>query len=135
MADSDYELIQEVRGLTDYHPDVMSDSKLRTLINIGKEELRARLGNPDFTFYETDTHSADRALFWFTCIAAKVKAGEIAGINITVDQIEASTSTIGQYDFWFEAFRERLSEAEAEAGATIAQQEISRDNRAYGDDA
>lgn len=135
MADSDYELIQEVRGLTDYHPDVMSDSDIRTLINIGKEELRARLGDPEFSFYETETHSADRALFWFTCIATKVKAGEIAGINITVDQIEASTSNLGQYDYWFESFRERLSEAETQVGATISQTLIERDNRSYGDNA
>lgn len=138
MATSDQELITEVRALTDYHPDVMSDSDIQTLIDIGKEEMRARFADPDFQFYRTgddSTHSADRALFWFTCIAAKVRAGEIAGINITVDDIEASTSSVGQYDFWFENFRQKLSEAEASLNPAVSQSSLQRDNRTYGDNA
>lgn len=138
MATSDQELIAEVRDLTDYHTDIMSDSQIQGLIDIGKEELRARFNDPDFQFYQTGnqhTHSADRALFWFTCIAAKVKAGEIAGINITVDDIEASTSSVGQYDFWFDRFRSRVAQAEASVSAKISQSNIERDNRSYGDNA
>lgn len=136
MAQSDFELINEVRALTDYHPDVMSDSTLQELIGIAKAELRADFGNTEFTFYEDGTHNADRALFWFTCIAAKVRAGEIAGIDITIDDLAGHKPTGSPHDFWFTRFEEKLKEANADQGTTgISQVNLSRDNRAYGEDA
>jgi hypothetical protein len=136
MATTDAEMVDEVRALTDYPEGVMSDSDIQTLIDIGKSELRARFDNANFDFYN-DSQYAERALFWFTCIAAKVKAGEIAGINITVDDIEASTSSVGQYDYWFDNFRENLYEVfrDDEEVPLVSQQNLSRNGRTYGDGA
>jgi len=133
MATTDTELIAEVRALTDYPADVMSDADIQKLVDIGKEELRASFGDPSYVFYTGD-QSADRALFWFTCLGTKIKAGEIASVNLEIADIIAQKPAQGHYDVWFELFRARLKEAERavrdEAGP--AQAELERENRSYG---
>jgi hypothetical protein len=132
MATTDSELITEVRALTDYPQEVISDSEMQELVDIGKQELQARFNQPGYAFYTGD-HSADRALFWFTCIAAKVKAGEIAGVNLEVGDIAAQSPAATHYDYWFEAFQERLNEAinEVSGYAGPAHKLIERDDRNY----
>jgi len=132
MATTDSELITEVRALTDYPSDVMSDAEVQELIDIGKEELRAQFSNPSYTFYTGD-QSADRALFWFTCLGTKIKAGEIGSVNLEVGDILAQKPAQGHYDIWFESFESRVKEAESEVGdvAGPAQTELERDNRTY----
>lgn len=133
MATDDASLIEEVRGLTDYDSDILSDSELQALVDLGKEELRAELGNPQVSYYNNGRIHATRALFWFVCIAAKVKVGEIAGVNIEVESFRSWNPAEGHYGFWFRNFDKRLSAAEnVEYGGT-AHVQISRDNRSYGE--
>lgn len=130
MATSDSELITEARALTDYNVSIMSDSEFQTLVDIGKEELRAEYGDPETFpgFYSGDLN-LDRALFWFVCIAAKVKAGEISGIDISVGDLDASNSN-GEYSYWFDNFSKRLNAFSRGGGP--GQTNISRaDERTY----
>jgi len=133
MARTDTELIDEVRAFTGYDGGSMfTDTDMQALVELGKEELRSRLGSPDYEFYQrggTNTLDADRALFWFTCIATKVRAGEIGSVELTVNNLEEQQSA-GQFGFWFRNFRDRLYSAEnSTVGAATTT--ISRTDRTY----
>ena len=132
MATTDSELIAEVRALTDYPADVMSDAEVQALVDLGKEELRAWLGDSSYTFYTGD-QSADRSLFWFTCLATKIKAGEIGAVNLEIGDIIAQKPAQGHYDVWFEMFESRLNEAQRDVGSYggPAKKDLERDNRNY----
>lgn len=133
MASDDNGLIAEARGITDYDSDIFTDSEFQALVDIGKEELRAEFGEPSLTFYEEDTFQATRALFWFVCIGAKIRAGEIAGINLTVGDLDATQPAQSSYDFWFSSFQKRLSAAASEQSAGPSHANLSRTDRTYGD--
>lgn len=137
MVSNDQELIDQVRALTDYHSDVLSDSDIQTLIDIGKEEMKADFRAQDFEFYSTyqgvETYAADRALFWFTCIACKVKAGEIGGISISVSEISASAGRGSGYEYWFAQFNKKYEQATQMFVGGIGQTTLERDGRSYGD--
>lgn len=135
MATSDQELIEEVRAITGYEDSTtFSDNDIQTVVHIAKEEIRSHLGNTELTFYQTgnnNTHDADRALFWFTCIGLKARAGEIGSVDLTVDSLE-QTSSQGQFSFWFEMFGTRIRAA-TDAGVNgPSGVQISRDeDRTY----
>lgn len=139
MASTDSELIDEVRALTDYTQGVYSDSEMQALVNLCKEELRADFDEPNFQFYQTgddSTLAADRALFWFVCIAAKIRAGEIGGISIDVAEVTATQPSSSGYEVWFKNFEKRLNEAQKsviESGPGPAHTTEARDDRTYGD--
>lgn len=132
MATNDSELITEVRALTNYSADMMTDSTIQELIEIGKQELESEFREDFVGFYEGNT-PADRALFWFTCIATKVRAGEIAGINLTVGSIRATSYSNSKFEFWFDNFEKKL--IQAQGGRPVSNRQLDRDNRTYGDNA
>lgn len=138
MATTDSELIAEARALTNYTQSMLSDSTFQELVDIGKEELRAEMDKPNFSFYQTGgehTLQADRALFWFTCIAAKIKGGEIGGIDIDLGDISTNQPDEEEYAVWFSQFRKRLDAAVASETDTggPGQTSLQRDDRTYGD--
>lgn len=133
MARSDQELIDEVRALTGYDDGAMfSDADMQALVTLSKEELRSSLGDAEFEFYlrgQENTLDADRALFWFVCIGAKIRAGEIGSVELTVDSLEEQTRE-GQFNVWFKNFQQRLHAAQT--GVTgAATTTISRTERNY----
>jgi len=134
MATSDVELINEVRALTGYDDHyTFDDADVQQIVNIGKEEIRQRLGQPNFTFYQTspaDTHSADRALFWFSCIGLKAKAGEIGAADLSLNELE-KTKTQEQYRFWFDQLWAALRSAGPAETRGAASTQIERTNRNY----
>lgn len=136
MATNDSELINEVRGLTDYGTAIMTDGELQTLVDIGKEEIQAHVGELDsggqIQFFGSDTLQQDRALFWFTCIAAKAKAGEIASVNLTVGSIRSTSYAGSKFDFYFKNFDKRMATVERVASGGPAQVNATRsDDRSY----
>lgn len=135
MATNDQELIAEARGLTDYDQTVLSDSEFQQVVDICKEELRADFGEPGYAFY-SGSLNADRALFWFVCIAAKIRTGEIGGLNITTGDVEAAHPAQVHHDSaWFKNYENRKRRAmknfSDEASSGPAQTTISRDDRGY----
>lgn len=135
MAADDESLIAEARVLTDYDSDIINDEDMQDLVDLGKEEISGKVGNQSLTFYNEETFQATRALFWYVCIAAKVKAGELAGMNISADDFEASNPAESHYGFWFDNFQEKLSRAQRSLlpGASVISIERSSE-RVYGDE-
>jgi len=134
MARSDTELINEVRALTGYDGGAMfTDSDIQSLVDIGKEELRSTFGAPEFEFYlrgDTNTLDADRALFWFVCIATKVRAGEIGSVELTINNLEEKQSS-GQFDYWFRNFRARLKASQRDVAGPSVTSITRTDSREY----
>lgn len=139
MATTDSELIAEARQLTGYTDgNVISDSDFQSLLDVCKQEVRAELGDPSFTFFETspeDTLQADRALFWFLCIAAKIRTGEIGGMDIDIAHIRTDSPDEEEYRSWFSNFDKRMGSAEARfsTGSGPSQVSPQRDGRSYGE--
>lgn len=131
MAQNDSDLIKEARALTGYDESVFSDSDFQDLVDIGKEELKSEWGLPDFTFYQDESLDHTRALFWFVCIAAKVRAGEIAGVNLTVGSIRSSSFSEDKFSYWFRNFDQRVRSAADSNGPAMSS--VSRSERTYGD--
>lgn len=133
MATDDESLIAEVRSLTDYDSDIIDDPDMQDLVDVGKEEVSGKIGNQSLTFYEQETFHATRALFWYVCIAAKVKVGELAGMNISADDFEAMNPANAHYDFWFENFQKKLSRAQRSTSPGASLINLERTERTYGD--
>lgn len=136
MATSDTELIAEARGLTDYDQTVLSDSEFQEIVDICKEELRADFGDPTYSFYSGDLN-VDRTLFWFVCIGAKIRTGEIGGLNITTGDVEAAHPAQVHHDAaWFQNYENRKRKAMRvfSDSAGPAQTAPVRDERSYSFD-
>lgn len=133
MASDDDTLVDEARTLTNYDDSILSESEFRELIEIGKEELRAALGEPSLTFYQDDRYQATRALFWFVCIAAKVRVGELGGLNLTVESLEAQNPGEAHHSYWFRNFQQRLRAAGNVNSGGASSTVLSRTNRTYGE--
>lgn len=135
MATTNSELIDEVRALTGYDEHIFSDLEMLSLLNICKEEIRADLDDPDFTFFVTgdnDTHQADRALFWFLSVATKIRAGEIGGIDISVADLDAEQVNDDQASIWISNFHNRLNSV-GEGGRQPSHVRVNRGTeRDYG---
>jgi hypothetical protein len=130
MASSDSELIEEVRALTDYDESVYSDEEIQELVDIGKSELRSKWNEPELDFYTSERSHVERALFWFTCIATKVRIGEIASMNIRVESFEATKPGNLHYDYWFRNFQQHMRDAYQNPGPSSTV--MSRTDRSYG---
>lgn len=135
MATNETELIAEVRAFTGYtDTSTFSDSDISDIIGVAKEEIRGELDAPDFTFFvdtsETNTHSADRALFWLSCIGVKVRAGEIATSDFTISELETSRSE-GQFDLLFDRFMKQLRSAQSTEVQGASANSVSRTDRSY----
>lgn len=133
MVNNDSELIDQVRELTDYGELIIGGAEMETLLQIAKEEVRSSLGDPDqLTFYDAGSEDADRALFWFLCIASKVKVGEIGGLEIDADDFAAQQPDEYQNSMWFRQYQKKRSLAEGQLGGSgAASSSIQRTGREY----
>lgn len=135
MATSDQELIDEVRSFTGYDNDPFSDQKIQTTLETAKEEIRAKLAEPNFQFYGSDTLQADRALFWLTCLGLKLRAGEIGAAEFSIDELETQplNDSSGEANVWFHNFINSLRGAEREdlGSSGLSHVQVSRDDRTY----
>lgn len=140
MASSDEELIEEVRSFTGYtSTNTFTDSDLQGVVDVGKEEIRADINIPEFEFYRTGdtvTLSADRALFWFTCIGTKVHTGELGSISLTVNDLESGQANEETYNYWMSQFATRMSSARTShaEGSGAASTLLERTDREYSFD-
>lgn len=136
MAQSDTELIDEARAITGYTDGtIVSDSDFQILLNICKDELRSDFGVSDYSFYNGNLH-ADRALFWFLAIAAKIHTGELGGMNITTGEVEARTTGHNHHEAaWFSNFETKKRKAARIVRESVGPSHTApqRDGRTYGD--
>jgi hypothetical protein len=140
MATSDSELIAEARALTEYDTTIIDDVTFQELVDICKEEIRSALRDEEFSFYQTEdpgSLAADRALFWMVCIAAKIRTGELAGMNIEVSELRMQNPGHIHHETWFRNFRQQMVRAEQNQASSNGPANItlSRTNRTYGDNA
>lgn len=136
MASSDQDIIDRARTLTDVPSQVMSDSDIQNIVDIGKDELRSWFDDSSYSFYTGDL-DADQALFWFTVIGVKIRLGEITSVNLRIADIHTETFSGTQYDWLFNNFNKHLTDAEKNISelAGMSKKNLSRDGRAYGDNA
>lgn len=127
MASNDDELVAEVRALTNFQDDVISDSDMRTLVTIAKREIRTLSGLPSPDWYEEN--DAEQALFWLTALFTKVHTGHIGGVSYSVGELEqAPLRETNQ--FWLNRFQQHLSNLSA--GTLYGHTSVSRPDRTYG---
>jgi len=131
MASTDSELISEVRAFTDYNSAVISDSDFQDLVSLGKEELKEELGNDaNFPGFFNGNLHVDRALFWFVVIAAKVKVGEISGIDIRSGEFLDTDQEPDGNALLFQNYRKRVASYNRRSGASHTT--VDRTDRSYG---
>lgn len=136
MATNETELAEEVRQFTGYtETSTISDADLQSLIDIARAEIQSYLNDSSFTFYRSnpDTHNADRALFWFTSIALKVRLGELGNIDLTVEGLESADPSEETYQFWLSRFERHMSSAATQfaTNSGAASSQIERTDRSY----
>lgn len=136
MAQTDTELIDEARAMTGYSDGTtIPDSEFHDLLQLCKEELRNDFGVSDYSFF-SGTLAADRALFWFLCIAAKIHTGELGGMNIRTGDIEAQNPGHLHHEaVWFSNFKTKKRKAArlVQEQPGPSQTAPQRDERTYGD--
>jgi|APHM01.1.fsa_nt_gi hypothetical protein len=128
MATNDTELKQEVRVLTDYNINVISDTELQSVVDLTRRELLANIGDETLDLY--GTISSERAFFWLTCIFAKVKSGEIDASSFSIGELDVKASEYtGKTDVWMDNFRRHYRAMEG--GAPVAHTVSNRSDRTY----
>lgn len=128
MAQDDTTLLTEVRLLTDYDEGIMSNADLLALIGLAKAELQAGTGSAAIDFYAVT--EAERALFWLTCIFAKVKTGEIDSMSFSIGELKARQPNVTErYGVWFDNFWKHYRTMEG--GAPVAHVKSNRPDRTY----
>jgi hypothetical protein len=139
MATDDGTLVAEVRALTDYDETIMSDLELLALVDVAKEEIKADVDDTTITFYSGD-QKADRALFWLTCLFAKIKLGEIEAPNVSISSLRIRQASVAErYGVWVKNFEKNLagivtSDGEAAVGRPMGHTKVARteSERSYG---
>ncbi|MFC6953777.1 hypothetical protein [Halorubellus litoreus] len=91
MATNDYELVLEVQNLTEYDDEIIEIPVMLELVELAKREIRAKAGIIDLEFFGTNDLYAERALFWLTCLFAKIKMGELENVHMSIGDIEQRT--------------------------------------------
>lgn len=131
MATDDESMKQEVRALTDYDTNVMSDPELQGVLDIAERELLANLNSPTINPY-TDINT-ERALFWLTCVFVKIKAGEIQAPSFEIGELQVNADGIGgRHGIWLENFWNHFRSAEG--GSPVGHIKTNRSNRTYNFD-
>lgn len=126
MADNDNELIAEVRALTSYGADVISDPDMTSLVASAKEEILDAVDEDALDWY--NVRSAERALFWLLALFTKVHTGQVGGAGFTIGELEQAP-LLGTAEFWLTRFYQHLWKiGNAESFGITS---VSRDDRTY----
>ncbi len=133
MANSDTELIIELRSLTGYSEAVVADETWREMIQTAKQEVRAEssLDIPDF--YEYEHRSAERAIFWTTALFAKIHMGELEGLDFNIGSVKIHQLPVRDITrVWYEKIETHIGNLRAQtSGHGI--RSVRRLDRTYGD--
>lgn len=131
---SETELKAEFRVITGYSTAAMPDSDLDAVISRAQKHIRSKKGLQAGTDWYADVNR-EEALFWFTCLFAKVATGELDAQTVQVGAIDVDTllaNDDGDVTTWY---RNAVGALRAlEPGATAGITAPTRDNRVYGGD-
>lgn len=139
MATTDTELRSEVRVLTGYSQMVLSNSDLDTVITRAKRHIKADKGfESSYDFYANEQR--EDALFWWSCLFAKVAAGELDSQSINVAAVDVDTLLAKDDDeitTWYRNAAKAMRNLKADGEDFVAGQGVTspvRDGRTYGED-
>lgn len=95
LSDVD-DLLTQARAITDFDTTVLSDDKFKEVVATAEADIMAEVGDETLTFY--GNMDAERALLWATCLFAKVKAGELDGVAMSLGDIDLDSRPMeGEY--------------------------------------
>lgn len=102
MATDDDSLVLEVRAITGYDDDILSDAEVERLLALAKREIEASKDNPNVDYY--GNIQAERALFWLTGVFMKIRMGEIDGESFSISELKVdsgdSDNSMYLRNFW-----------------------------------
>jgi hypothetical protein len=128
MAVDDTTLIAEVRVITDYPDTLLGHQDLQGVVNLAKRELQADLGSSSIDWY--GDLSAERALFWLTCIFCKIRTGELDAPDFSLGELKVNPpGTDFQAGIWFDNFWKHYRNIEG--GSPVAHTTSLRSDRTY----
>lgn len=128
MAVDDATLKAEVRVITDYPSTLLSDPDLQSVVDLAKRELAADLSNDSIDWY--GNLSAERALFWLTCIFCKAKTGELDAPNFSLGELKVRPpGEDSRAGIWFDNFWKHYRNVEG--GSPVAHTTSLRSDRTY----
>lgn len=129
MASNDDELILEVRALTGYSGETISDPDMQALIEAAKDEVLYAVGADSLEWYAD--RSAERSIFWLVALFTKVRTGEVGGAGFTIGELE-QVPLVETTAFWLKQAQQHMANITDHRAYGI--RSVSRDNRTYGDD-
>lgn len=94
MASTESEFKTQVRELTDYSSQVLSDDSLDALIGIAKRDIQTEAEVTVDLWIGDDVSDEENALFWTTSLYVKIKAGELEGVPMSLGDIDVETMKV-----------------------------------------
>lgn len=126
MANNDNELITEVRSLTNYGTQVISDPDMQNLVASAKDEILIAVDETSLDWY--NERAAERALYWLVALFTKVHTGQIGGAGFAIGELEQSPLR-GTEQFWLNQFNRHLWNIGSASAFGITS--VTRDDRTY----
>lgn len=121
------ETIREVRALTGFGGETISEGQFYNLIRRAEKELSADVGRePD---YETDV-TADTARFWLLALFSKIHVGDIATGSFSVGEIQTQSLADNEAQMWLDKYHARRDQLVGSDGFG----HVQSTRREYGDD-
>lgn len=105
MADTDAELIAEVRSLTGYGTGVIPGDDMESLLSVAKDEILLETEEDDLDWY--NDRPAERALYWLLALFTKIRTKEIGSAGFSIGELE-QTPLQGAESFWLGQFHRHL---------------------------
>lgn len=124
-------MISDIRFITDYSPDIISDSDIQDGIRFSQREMVSMLPSGADPFNSDERNVALRALMWATCYHLKVKNGEIEGGDFSIAELDIETIS-SEDSLYLRKFKDnflRLS-----SGNVYGHINSGRSDRTYGFD-
>jgi hypothetical protein len=84
------DFLVEFRTITQYGERILSNSEVEAVMGRAKKHIRSRKDLPDDFDFLSDSQG-EEALFWYTCLFAKVATGELDSQEFSAGALDAET--------------------------------------------
>lgn len=131
MVESDHELRQDARAFLGYGEATLSVSELENSIRRAKRYITSRkrsLDAPDKVDWYAAEEPQSEALFWYTCLYAKITAGEFDAPSGSVGNISTTHLAAEDTEIYTNA-QESLDRIDV--GGRYGITTVDRDGRGY----